>query len=69
MPCFFGESHSICFQHGSQNLVQGKPASKASEPLLERAQKGALDAAAVIKHHLTLDEAAHGYDIFLKKQE
>ena len=39
------------------------------QPLLERIQRGELDPGAIISHHLTLDEAPHGYDIFQKKQE
>jgi threonine dehydrogenase-like Zn-dependent dehydrogenase len=38
-------------------------------PLLERIQKGELDPSVIITHHLSLDEAPHGYDIFQKKQE
>ncbi|WP_058050188.1 zinc-dependent alcohol dehydrogenase [Janthinobacterium sp. Ant5-2-1] len=39
------------------------------QPLLERIQGGELDPGAIISHHLTLDEAPHGYEIFQKKQE
>ncbi|OEZ82123.1 formaldehyde dismutase [Janthinobacterium sp. HH106] len=39
------------------------------QPLLERIQRGELDPGAIISHHLSLDEAPHGYDIFQKKQE
>ncbi len=39
------------------------------QPLLERIQRGELDPGAIISHHLRLDEAPHGYDIFQKKQE
>ena len=39
------------------------------QPLLERIQRGELDPGAIISHHLHLDEAPHGYDIFRKKQE
>ncbi|PJJ20837.1 threonine dehydrogenase-like Zn-dependent dehydrogenase [Janthinobacterium sp. 67] len=39
------------------------------QPLLERIQQGELDPGAIISHHLRLDEAPHGYDIFQKKQE
>lgn len=39
------------------------------QPLLERIQRGELDPGAIISHHLHLDEAPHGYDIFQKKQE
>ena len=38
-------------------------------PLLERIQKGEIDPSVIISHHLRLDQAPHGYDIFLKKQE
>ena len=39
------------------------------QPLLESIQRGELDPGAIISHHLTLDEAPHGYEIFQKKQE
>ena len=39
------------------------------QPLLERIQRGELDPGAIISHHLPLDEAPHGYEIFQKKQE
>lgn len=39
------------------------------QPLLERIQRGELDPGAIISHHLSLDEAPHGYEIFQKKQE
>lgn len=39
------------------------------QPLLERIQRGELDPGAIISHHLRLDEAPHGYEIFQKKQE
>ena len=39
------------------------------QPLLERIQRGELDPGAIISHHLRLDEAPHGYDIFQKKHE
>ncbi|MEC5159018.1 threonine dehydrogenase-like Zn-dependent dehydrogenase [Janthinobacterium sp. CG_23.3] len=38
-------------------------------PLLERIQKGELDPSVIITHHLRLDDAPHGYDIFMNKQE
>ena len=39
------------------------------QPLLARIQRGELDPGAIISHHLSLDEAPHGYEIFQKKQE
>lgn len=39
------------------------------EPLLERIQKGELDPSVIITHHMALDDAPRGYDIFMKKQE
>ena len=39
------------------------------QPLLERIQRGELEPGAIISHHLSLDEAPHGYEIFQKKQE
>ncbi len=38
-------------------------------PLLARIQKGELDPSVIISHHMKLDDAPHGYDIFQKKQE
>jgi threonine dehydrogenase-like Zn-dependent dehydrogenase len=38
-------------------------------PLLERIQKGEIDPSFVITHQMTLDDAAHGYEIFLNKKE
>jgi threonine dehydrogenase-like Zn-dependent dehydrogenase len=39
------------------------------QPLLERIQKGELDPSCIITHHLSLDDAPHGYEIFKHKQE
>ncbi|HEX9968720.1 MAG TPA: zinc-dependent alcohol dehydrogenase, partial [Acidimicrobiales bacterium] len=39
------------------------------KPLLERIEKGEIDPTFVITHRLPLDQAAHGYQIFKKKQE
>jgi threonine dehydrogenase-like Zn-dependent dehydrogenase len=39
------------------------------KPLLEHIQKGEIDPGFIISHHMTLDEAPNGFDIFLKKQE
>lgn len=38
-------------------------------PLLERIEAGDIDPSFVITHHLPLAEAAHGYEIFSKKEE
>ncbi|MDQ6661835.1 MAG: glutathione-dependent formaldehyde dehydrogenase [Chloroflexota bacterium] len=38
-------------------------------PLLERIQQGQIDPSFVITHHMSLDEAAHGYDIFKHKED
>ncbi|MEW5853741.1 MAG: zinc-dependent alcohol dehydrogenase [Myxococcota bacterium] len=38
-------------------------------PLLDRIQRGELDATFIITHRLPLEEAAHGYDIFKNKRE
>ena len=37
------------------------------KPLLERIERGDLDPTFVITHHMPLDQAAKGYDIFNKK--
>jgi threonine dehydrogenase-like Zn-dependent dehydrogenase len=39
------------------------------QPLLERIQRGELDPSCIITHHLSLDDAPHGYEIFKHKQE
>ncbi|GAB3461352.1 zinc-dependent alcohol dehydrogenase [Massilia terrae] len=39
------------------------------QPLLERIQKGELDPACIITHHMALDDAPHGYEIFKHKQD
>jgi threonine dehydrogenase-like Zn-dependent dehydrogenase len=39
------------------------------QPLLERVEKGEIDPSFVITHRLPLDQAPHGYEIFLNKQE
>ena len=38
-------------------------------PLLERIERGDIDPSFVITHTLPLSEAAHGYDMFLKKHD
>ncbi|HSF76499.1 MAG TPA: zinc-dependent alcohol dehydrogenase [Microcoleus sp.] len=38
-------------------------------PLLDRVQKGEIDPSFVITHRMKLDEAPHGYDIFLNKKD
>jgi len=37
--------------------------------LLERIEKGELDPSVIITHHLPLDEAPRGYEMFMRKQE
>jgi threonine dehydrogenase-like Zn-dependent dehydrogenase len=39
------------------------------KPLLERIERGEIDPSFVISHRLPLDQAPHGYDIFLNKQD
>ncbi|WP_156686425.1 zinc-dependent alcohol dehydrogenase [Mycobacterium sp. Marseille-P9652] len=38
-------------------------------PLLERIRSGDIDPTIIITHHLSLDQAAHGYEIFKHKQD
>jgi threonine dehydrogenase-like Zn-dependent dehydrogenase len=38
-------------------------------PLLERIQRGEIDPSFVITHRMPLEQAAHGYDIFLNKED
>jgi threonine dehydrogenase-like Zn-dependent dehydrogenase len=42
---------------------------KYLRPLLERIQNGEIDPSLIITHHLPLEEAPHGYDIFKHKRE
>ena len=39
------------------------------EPLLQRIQSGEIDPACIITHHMALDEAPLGYDMFKHKQD
>ena len=39
------------------------------QPLLERVVQGQIDPAAIITHHMDLDDAPHAYEIFKHKQE
>jgi len=38
-------------------------------PLLERIQKNEIDPSFIITHHMALDDAPEGYDMFLKKED
>ncbi|MCV7079660.1 zinc-dependent alcohol dehydrogenase [Mycobacterium szulgai] len=38
-------------------------------PLLDRIRKGEIDPTVIISHHLQLDQAPHGYEIFKHKQD
>nr|HET6904761.1 zinc-dependent alcohol dehydrogenase [Ktedonobacteraceae bacterium] len=38
-------------------------------PLLERIERGDIDPSFVITHHMSLDDAPHGYDIFKHKED
>jgi threonine dehydrogenase-like Zn-dependent dehydrogenase len=40
-----------------------------TKPLLERIEKGEIDPSFVVSHHMNLDEAANGYDMFMHKQD
>ncbi len=40
-----------------------------TRPLLERVQKGEIDPSFIITHHLSLDEAPHGYKMFRDKED
>jgi threonine dehydrogenase-like Zn-dependent dehydrogenase len=39
------------------------------KPLLERIERGDIDPSFVVTHHMNLDDAARGYDMFLHKQD
>ena len=38
-------------------------------PLLKHIERGEIDPSFVVSHHMNLDEAAHGYDMFAHKQD
>ena len=38
-------------------------------PLLDRIERGELDPSFVVSHELPLHQAAHGYDMFMKKHD
>jgi threonine dehydrogenase-like Zn-dependent dehydrogenase len=42
---------------------------KYLRPLLERIQNGEIDPSGIITHHLPLEDAPHGYDIFTNKKD
>ncbi len=39
------------------------------QPLIERIQRGEIDPSFIITHHMSLDEAPHGYEIFKHKKD
>ncbi|MBA3818525.1 MAG: glutathione-dependent formaldehyde dehydrogenase [Deltaproteobacteria bacterium] len=39
------------------------------KPLLERIEKGEIDPSFVVSHHMNLDDAAKGYDMFMHKED
>jgi threonine dehydrogenase-like Zn-dependent dehydrogenase len=45
------------------------PVHKYMRPLLERIEKGEIDPSFVISHHLPLDDAPKGYEMFKHKQD
>jgi threonine dehydrogenase-like Zn-dependent dehydrogenase len=45
------------------------PVQRYMAPLLDRIQRGDIDPSFVISHHLPLEEAPHGYEMFLQKQD
>ncbi len=45
------------------------PVQRYMRPLLERIEKGEIDPSFVITHRLSLEEAASGYETFLKKED
>ena len=56
-------------QKGLQFRMGQTHVHKYVKILIERIQKGEIDPSFVITHRLPLSEAAHGYEIFQKKQE
>jgi threonine dehydrogenase-like Zn-dependent dehydrogenase len=84
MACRNGGTVSICGVYGgfidkfpigsmmnrSLTLKTGQThVHRYLHPLLERIQKGEIDPSFMITHHMRLEDAPHGYDIFLNKQE
>jgi threonine dehydrogenase-like Zn-dependent dehydrogenase len=45
------------------------PVQRYMRPLLERIERGEIDPSFVITHRLPLDEAPHGFDMFLHKRD
>jgi threonine dehydrogenase-like Zn-dependent dehydrogenase len=45
------------------------PVHRYMRPLLDRIQNGEIDPSVVITHRLPLADAAHGYKIFLHKED
>jgi threonine dehydrogenase-like Zn-dependent dehydrogenase len=45
------------------------PVHRYMKPLLQRIEKGEIDPSFIITHRMNLSEAAHGYEIFQKKQD
>jgi threonine dehydrogenase-like Zn-dependent dehydrogenase len=39
------------------------------KPLLERIERGEIDPSFVVSHHMNLDDAPHGYDMFMHKRD
>jgi threonine dehydrogenase-like Zn-dependent dehydrogenase len=39
------------------------------KPLLERIERGEIDPSFVISHHMKLDDAPRGYDMFVHKRD
>jgi threonine dehydrogenase-like Zn-dependent dehydrogenase len=84
MACRNGGTVSICGVYGgfidkfpigsmmnrSLTLKTGQThVHRYLHPLLEQIQKGEIDPSFMITHHMRLEDAPHGYDIFLNKQE
>ena len=42
---------------------------KIQKPLLERIERGEIDPSFVVTHHMNLDDAAKGYDMFMHKED
>jgi len=45
------------------------PVQRYMRPLLERIERGEIDPSFVISHRMSLDEAPHGFDMFLHKRD
>jgi threonine dehydrogenase-like Zn-dependent dehydrogenase len=63
MPIGAAFNKGLTFKMGQTHV------HKYLRPLLERIERGEIDPSFVVTHRLSLDEAAHGYEIFKHKKD